>query len=317
MAIGVYVDITNTGVDAVVRELVTAAKEIQAVSKEEIVLLAAGANLEQSKADFSIEGVARIYAVNLPGSSFVQTDVLSQALAELVAKLELSAILVPATKGARAIFSRVAMKLNLGMTADCTALKTEVIDGRTVVHQIKPSFGAQVLVSCDVPQGTQIITIRPGTYPEAALGAAPAWETITSEAKSSQIEVLGFEASDTVNSITSADIIVAAGKGCLEGDNFELLKSYAAKIGAAVAGTRPMADNGHLPFEAQIGQSGTVVRPKAVLCFGISGAVQFTEGIKGEPLVIAINNDPEAAILGFAQYAAVMDMGPVLKELNK
>jgi len=64
-------------------------------------------------------------------------------------------------------------------------------------------------------------------------------------------------------------------------------------------------------------QSGTVVRPKAVLCFGISGAVQFTEGIKGEPLVIAINNDPEAAILGFAQYAAVMDMGPVLKELNK
>ncbi len=78
-----------------------------------------------------------------------------------------------------------------------------------------------------------------------------------------------------------------------------------------------MADNGHLPFEAQIGQSGTVVRPQVIITMGVSGAIQFTEGIKGDPLVIAVNTDPEAAIFSFADYAVVEDMDKVLDELLK
>lgn len=316
--IGVYVEITNKGVDPAVCELITAAKEVKAVAQEKLCLLVAGDNVAQYKEALALEGVDEIYAAELKGVTFAQGDALSAGLAEMLQKLDLAAVLVPATKTARAIFARVAMKLNLGMTADCTSLQTEVIDGRTVVHQIKPSFGAQVLVSCDVPKGTQIITIRPGIY-EAAKAAAvePVWTELVNKEIASQIEVLGFEASQVVDSITGADVIVAVGKGALENNNFDLAKAYAAKLGAAIAGTRPMADNGYLPFEAQIGQSGTVVRPKAVVTLGVSGAVQFTEGIQGEPLVIAVNNDPQAAIFGFAKFGAVMDMHELLEELVK
>ena len=316
--IGIYVEINQKGVDSSVRELVNAAKSIQAVAGDKICLLVAGNNVEQYREALALDGVDQVCAAELSGVSFAQGDALSAGIAKMLTKLDLAAVLVPATKAARAVFARVAMKLNLGMTADCTALKTEVVDGRTVVHQIKPSFGAQVLVSCDVPRGTQIITIRPGTYePVALVEKIPNWQMLVTEAAKSQIEIMGFEASQVVDSITGADVIVAVGKGAIEDNNFELAKAYADKIGAAIAGSRPMADNGFLPFEAQIGQSGTVVRPKAVIAFGVSGAVQFTEGIQGEPLVIAVNNDANAAIFGFAQYGAVMDMHGVLEELLK
>jgi electron transfer flavoprotein alpha subunit len=109
--------------------------------------------------------------------------------------------------------------------------------------------------------------------------------------------------------------VVCVGKGAIEGENFSLAKSYAQKINAAFAGSRPMADQHWIDFEAQIGESGTVIRPEACLICGVSGAIQFTEGIKGDPLVIAINKDPKAPIFGFADYKVVADMKDILPEL--
>lgn len=312
--LAIYAEITHRGLEPVTAELVTAVKALG--TNDEIVLLAAGDKAESYLSELSLKGVDKIYLTELKGSSCVQSDLLAHAMAAKLEQLKPDAVLLPATKTAREVFSRVAMELGLGMTADCTGLAAEQTEGRTVVHQIKPSFGSQVLVSCDVPQGIQVITVRTGSYEPAPVGGKP--EVVTDEyTGESAIEVLDFEASEAAASITGADIIVAGGKGAIESGALEKLKAYAEKIGAAVAGSRPLADNGHLPFEAQIGQSGTVVRPQVIITMGVSGAVQFTEGIKGDPLVIAVNTDPEAAIFSFADYAVVEDMNVLLDELLK
>ena len=197
------------------------------------------------------------------------------------------------------------------MTSDCTALKVQ--DGS--IRQIKPSFGAQVMVACEVKGTPQIVTIKKGsTAPADKIDGLPV-DVRTIEA-ASKITCGDVTALPSSGHLTGADVVVVAGKGAIESGQFEAVKAYADKIGAALAGSRPVADQGFIPFDDQIGESGTVIQPKLCIIFGVSGAIQFTEGIKGDGKIIAVNNDPNAPIRGFADVFICADMGELLIAMN-
>lgn len=59
-----------------------------------------------------------------------------------------------------------------------------------------------------------------------------------------------------------------------------------------------MVDSEMIPFNHQIGQTGLTIRPKICISFGVSGAIQHTEGIKDTNLYVAVNTDENAAIFG-------------------
>ena len=108
----------------------------------------------------------------------------------------------------------------------------------------------------------------------------------------SKIEVIeSVLASNETDSILSAEVVVVGGRGAESEENFALLKAFADKLGAAIGGTRPLADTGFIPFEHQIGQTGFTIRPKICISLGVSGAIQHTEGIKDTKLFVAINLD--------------------------
>jgi electron transfer flavoprotein alpha subunit len=62
-------------------------------------------------------------------------------------------------------------------------------------------------------------------------------------------------------------------------------------MGAELAASGPICDNGRLPMDRQVGSSGQTVAPKLNLAVGISGAIQYLAGMKGAKIVIAINKD--------------------------
>lgn len=76
-----------------------------------------------------------------------------------------------------------------------------------------------------------------------------------------------------------------------------------------------MFDRGVLPFKLVIGQSGIVVKPKLLISFGVSGAVNHITGFSDAGMVIAVNKDPDAAIFNYCDYGFVGDMDDVCETL--
>lgn len=311
----VYAEITEKGPASSYPELVSQAEAISRVSGESVTVIAADDHAAACRDALMLAGVNKLVLIHTPGITNANSDALAGVLAEEIKSLDASVVLVSASHTSRALMSRVAVLLNTGMTAACFRLETEVIDGKPVIHQIKSSFGSEALVTCDIKTYPNIITMIPESCDPEREKGDPEVVVIEKDGLTSAIEVLGMEEDEAESSLMGADFVVAVGKGAIEGDNLELARAYAEKEGAALAGSRPMADQHYIPFESQIGESGTVIRPDVCLVLGVSGAIQFTEGIKGDPLVIAVNTDPKAPIFNFADYMAAADLHDVLKAM--
>jgi electron transfer flavoprotein alpha subunit len=308
-------------VEPVFAELLSAARHIAETTGEPVGALLVAEDIAGPLEELKSMDIDRIYVAETRGIPELGDDARSVVAAEILRRVSPSCVLIPANDAGRSLFPRVAVKLNTGLTADCTELAAERREDGYFIRQNKPSFGGNVSVSIVHREGRlpQLITVREGVYkphpgtqkkkPEVQL-----FEDIpVPESAVSLLEVL--PGSGGGDDILAADVLVVAGRGALEDGRLDALREFAKKIGGALGGTRPLADEGLIPFEHQIGQTGRTVRPEICLSFGVSGAIQHTEGIKDTKLFIAVNNDPNAPIFHAADYGAVSDMKEIVHAL--
>jgi electron transfer flavoprotein alpha subunit len=169
--------------------------------------------------------------------------------------------------------------------------------------------------------GPCFVSVQAGAFRADEVGSGSAEvTTFTPTIDAAQIRTkpgAPFRGSAQTVDLGSAQKIVSVGRGIKDADNLPLVQELAEALGAEIAASRPICDNGWLPMERQVGSSGQTVSPKLYLAVGISGAIQHLVGMKGSQCIVAINKDPEAPIFEVADYGIVGDLFEVVPALTE
>ena len=218
---------------------------------------------------------------------------------------------------------RLAQAVDAGLITDATGFE-EGAAGDTGLLWKRPVLGGKLQAKVRVKgEGTVFVSVQAGSFPADSRvpgGPAPVQALGGTDliGVKADREVLGYEevGGDQID-LTKADVIVAVGRGVGGADKMGVINDLAKALGAEIAASRPVIDNGWLPRDRQIGSSGQTVAPKLYLAAGISGAIQHLVGMKGSSVIVAVNKDPGAPIFNVAHYGIVGDLHEVLPAITE
>jgi electron transfer flavoprotein alpha subunit len=117
--------------------------------------------------------------------------------------------------------------------------------------------------------------------------------------------------------LTDAEIVVSGGRGFKGPENWGILEGLADVLGAGMACSRPVSDEGWRGHEEHVGQTGKIIAPNLYFAFGISGAIQHLGGVNSSKVIVAVNKDAEAPIFEAADYGIVGDLFKVIPQLTE
>ena len=331
---GVYVfaQQVDNELSSIAFELLGKAKELAAPLNTDVTAVLIGSDVKGLVDQLAEYGADKVIVVDNPELETYRTEPYAQALTAVINEFKPEIMLVGATAIGRDLGPRVSARVATGLTADCTVLEIgdfplNAIPGQEQKHNqllmTRPAFGGNTIATIACPDNRpQMATVRPGVMQKIDPIAGAKAEVIeynpgfTPDNKYVEILDVVKELSDTVD-IMDAKILVSGGRGVGSAENFKLLQDLADVIGGTVSCSRAVVDNGWLPKELQVGQTGKTVRPNVYFAIGISGAIQHTAGMEESDIIIAINKDDSAPIFDVADYGIVGDLNKIVPKLTE
>jgi electron transfer flavoprotein alpha subunit len=222
------------------------------------------------------------------------------------------AVLAPGTMWGREVASRTAAALGAGLTGD--AVELEVSEGRLVAW--KPAFGGHLVAAITASSDVQMATVRPGILPVRAarpVGSATPVTNVPAELRS-RVRRLGSGRDDELDALGRADVVVGVG-AAITPDEYEQLEPLLLALGAELAATRKVTDNGWLPRARQVGITGRSIAPRLYVALAMSGKFNHMVGVRSAGTVLAVNRDPSAVVFKFSDVGIVGDWHEVVSQL--
>ena len=276
-----------------------------------------GGSVAALAAELASAGVAEVLTVEDPALASYTPDAHTIALRAVVESASPTFVLMPHTYQTRDCAPMLAARMGRALITDVTALSGTGKDAAFTRPMFQGKLAAQVKPLGEPPF---FITVQIGAFRADAVrkgGNAPVTPvtvSIDAAAVRQKAEPPFQEAKQAVD-LGQAERIVAVGRGIKSQEHIAIAEKLAAALGAELAASRPICDNGWLPMERQIGSSGQTVAPKLYLALGISGAIQHLVGMKGSRTIVAINKDAEAPIFEVADYGIVGDLFEIVPAL--
>ena len=270
------------------------------------ILLPGGGDAAKTLAD---AGVGEVLTVQDAALASYTPDAQVAAVAAVIAQTTPRLVVMAHTYQARDYAPRLAARLRTPLVADVVAVK----GSGAAATFLRPMFQGK-LVAEVAPQGDgpAIVTCQIGAFrADGVTKGAPAAAralSVALDAPSRQTVEPPFQEARQAVDLGQAERIVAVGRGIKSQDQIAVAEKLAAAMGAEIAASRPICDNGWLPMDRQVGSSGQTVAPKLYVALGISGAIQHLVGMKGSQTIAAINKDSDAPIFEVADYGIVGDL---------
>jgi len=308
--IWIYAEYRDHEVTSVTFEMLSEARKLSQRLNGKVCACLIGSKVRENIHFLQDYGVERVYLLDNSILGY-SSDVYTSALQKLVVKYTPLIFMFGATSLGSELAPRLAARIKLPCI---TEVKRVWIAGENLAVA-KSCYDDKVYQNFSFrPGGTLVVTVLPGDMDGEKAKRQSEMEIID-EAIPLETEIhtriLKFIQGDPKKiDLEEADLIIAGGKGI--GKELRMLEDLANILGASIGGTRPLADDGIIPFEKQIGITGRSVSPRLLITCGVSGAREFLAGIEKARLTVAINTDSTAPIFKFANLGALGDLHKII-----
>lgn len=313
-------EIQSDNITPLTMEILGAGKKLAMEMKTEICAILLGKYPEKQNAEILQHyGADEVICMSDPLLEENHVSSYRKAVSQYLKKTETAAILIGGSSFGRILAGTIAFELDTELISDVMEISYDKQKEQIIFT--RPAYDGERMADFVIhPKKPAVLTIRNGVaksafYHEKKRGRIHCFYPKGLRSDSIDYKKI-FENKKHDIYLKEAKIIIAGGRGMKGKDGFVLLEQLANKLGGKVGSTRPCVDAGWTLPSQQIGQSGISVKPDLYLAFGISGAIQHMTGVYAKCL-IAINENPEAAIFQFCDYGIVGDARKVLKNILK
>jgi len=294
-------------------ELVSYAKALADKLGTSVTALSIGNVSDEELKQLGNYGASKV--LNVADSRFEALD--NKALADAVAnaaEAEGSQIIIFAHNNlGKALAPRVTVKLKGGMVSGVTALP-ESTEPFIVMKKV---FTGKAFAGIQINAEVKVLTLAQNSFELIETDNNANIETFDAGIADDVFSTIVNETNKVTGKVllTDAEIVVSGGRGLKGPENWGQLEELADILGAGLACSRPVSDEGWRGHEEHVGQTGKIIAPNLYFAFGISGAIQHLGGVSSSKVIVAVNKDAEAPIFEAADYGIVGDLFKVLPQL--
>ncbi len=258
-------------------------------------------------------GVSQVVHVTHPALDEYAPDAWARALEEWIRAQGPVAAIAPGTPRGNEVLARAGARLGLPMAANVV----QVEPGEPAYRLTRVRWGGSLLEEAELSGEPRLMTVAPNMVEAqpASQATEPPVHVHTPDLQDAErtVKVVDrVEAARDRVSLVDARVVVGGGRGVGSAEGFQVLEELAELLGGAVGCSRAVTNEGWRPHSDQIGQTGTRIAPEIYIACGISGAIQHYVGCKGAKRILAVNTDPEAAMVAKADWAVIADLHQVV-----
>lgn len=312
MSVLVFVESRNGSIKKQSFEAVTYAKYIANNTSSDVKALIIGTISDEELSKLALYGASKI--INVSSEEWQKHDSrrYAQLVTEVAEKENCNVVLFTYSNMGKALAPRVAVRMKAGFVPNILALP----ESYNPLILRKKSYNGAAFQKVKVNSANAVLSINPNV---CGLKESPVsvnvekYEPSNPAPTDTIIENVDVATGKVI--LTEASIVVSGGRGMKSGENWKPIEELAEILGAGLACSRPVSDEGWRSHEEHVGQTGKIIAPDLYIAIGISGAIQHIGGISGSKVIVAIDKDKDAPIFKYADYGIVGDAFEVLPRL--
>jgi len=301
--------------DDVAFELVSKGKEFKSALGMSLAAALLGKGAAGKADDYFAYGADKVYVSEDAALVDFTAEAYAEALYQIARKNGAEVLLLGSTKRGKELAPRVAQKLGAGCATDANSVRVE--DGKLVADRY--ALGGNTVSTGAIKTQHKVIAVMPKTFelgPKEARKGEVVDAALGLKAPRIRVVERREKAGEAVN-LEEAEAIVCIGRGLEKKEDLGVVEDLAKALGAEIGCTKSLCSDWEwLSEERLVGLSGKKTSPRLCVSVGISGQIQYTVGIRGARIAVAINKDENAPIFTMSDYGIVGNLYEVLPRLT-
>ncbi|MDR0970700.1 MAG: electron transfer flavoprotein subunit alpha/FixB family protein [Lentimicrobiaceae bacterium] len=313
MSVLVYIENWDGKLKKISFELASYAVKLGEEMSQPVVALSLG-NVEESELKkLGAYGITKILSDANDAYATLDNRAIAKAVAVAAEKQGATLVLMANNNLGKAIAPRLAVRMKAGLGTAVLGLPISI----TPFVIKKSVFTGKSYGFLNIKSTNKVLTLSSNSFGLVEKNADATIESFNADLTAADFETVV----ENTNKITGkvllqdAEIVVSGGRGMKGPENWAPLEEMAELLGAGLACSRPVSDEGWRSHSEHVGQTGKIIAPNLYFAFGISGAIQHLGGVSGSKVIVAVNKDPDAPIFEAADYGIVGDVFKVLPQL--